>query len=684
MRHPRIVMLILLALGALVIVCLAPGPSPHTSPTAAGTGDPQPVVGADDPVIIAAGDIAACGASHTGDEATAALLAGIAGTVLPLGDNAYPDGTSGQFADCYDPSWGASKARTRPVPGNHDYHTAGASGYFGYFGAAAGDPSKGYYSFDLGTWHLIALNSECAEIGGCDTGSPQETWLKADLAASQTGNILAYWHKPRFSSRGDQDSLQAIWNDLYDYGADVVLAGHTHLYERFAPLDSAGQPDATYGIREFVVGTGGAGHASYAPVANVEVQNDDAFGVLKLTLRPASYAWTFVPEEGKTFTDSGRSPTHGAPSAPTAAPAPTPTPVAIRFLKKADGGMDAFNTDPSWQPTINDRYAGMVMYPPYSDRFTFYAGEGFFYLDAYAVYVSPGRNDTGTSIQHILRDRSGEPCYIPWGGPTAGHPYPQYAADVGNPAFRDIMVSFITQKLATNPLYDGVYLDDVNLDLEAVSCSGGPIDPRTGQVMTNQDWKRYLVEFLEQVRSATAKKVAHNTVWYLTALDDPYLIREIKATDYIEMEQGFVDHGLTSGTGKFSWLKKMQFADLVHSLGASLLDQDEDIRDTAGQKYGLANYLLFSNGTDFYSTFYEANPDQPWTVYEADLGAALGPRYSWNGLWRRDFERGFALVNPLGGSTRSANLGATHSDPWGGSFSSITLNARQGTVVLTR
>lgn len=165
----------LLALGALVLVCLAPGPSRHTSPPAAGSGDPQPVVGADDPVIIAAGDIAACGASHTGDEATAALVAGIAGTVLPLGDNVYPDGTSGQFTDCYDPSWGASKARTRPVPGNHDYNTAGASGYFGYFGAAAGDPSKGYYSYDLGTWHLIALNSECAEIGGCDTGSPQET-----------------------------------------------------------------------------------------------------------------------------------------------------------------------------------------------------------------------------------------------------------------------------------------------------------------------------------------------------------------------------------------------------------------------------------------------------------------------------------------------------------------------------
>ena len=182
----RLALLGLLALGALALVCLALGPTLHT-----GSGDPQPVFGADDdPVIIAAGDIAACGASQTGDEATAALVAGIAGTVLLLGDNVYPNGTASEFANCYNPSWGASKARTLPVPGNHEYNTAGASGYYGYFGAAAGDPSKGYYSYDLGTWHLIALNSECAQIGGCGIGSPQETWLQADLAANQLGTSL--------------------------------------------------------------------------------------------------------------------------------------------------------------------------------------------------------------------------------------------------------------------------------------------------------------------------------------------------------------------------------------------------------------------------------------------------------------------------------------------------------------
>jgi len=162
--------------------------------------------------------------------------------------------------------------------------------------------------------------------------------------------------------------------------------------------------------------------------------------------------------------------------------------------------MDGFNTNSAWYSTINSRYQAMLMYPPYSDRFTFYTGEGFFYLDAYAVYVDSGQNDAGAGTQHILRNSGGSPCYIPWGGPTAGHPYPQYAADVGNPAFRDLMVSYITQKLADYPHYDGVYLDDVNLDLSRVSCgnqsgsgnNSSPIDPRTGKVTISGDSKDYL------------------------------------------------------------------------------------------------------------------------------------------------------------------------------------------------
>lgn len=258
-------------------------------------------------VLVGAGDIASC--VSEGDEATATLLDAIEGIVVTLGDHAYEAGTPVEFAACYDPSWGRHKARTRPTPGNHDYLTPGASGYFDYFGAAAGDPGKGYYSYDLGSWHIIVLNSNCAEIGGCDRDSPQERWLHADLAAHMRTCTLAYWHHPRFSSgpHGSEAGLEALWQALYEHGADVVLGGHDHVYERFGPQKPNGEPDLARGLRQFVVGTGGASHHKFAgpALANSEVLNDDTFGVLKLILRPASYEWQFIPVAGRTFTDSG-------------------------------------------------------------------------------------------------------------------------------------------------------------------------------------------------------------------------------------------------------------------------------------------------------------------------------------------------------------------------------------------
>lgn len=255
------------------------------------------------PVLVGAGDIASC--SDAGDEATATLLDGIAGTVFTTGDNAYKDGTPTEYTNCYDPTWGRHKARTRPSPGNHDYQTAGAAGYYGYFGAAAGDPAKGYYSYDRGDWHIIVLNSEIS----AGAGSPQEQWLRADLAAHPVACTAAYWHKPRFSSglrHGGSTSMRAFWQALYDFGADVVLVGHEHNYERFALQDPNGVADPTRGIREFVVGTGGADLYGFdTPLANSEIRNADTFGVLKLTLHPTSYDWEFIPEAGKTFTDSG-------------------------------------------------------------------------------------------------------------------------------------------------------------------------------------------------------------------------------------------------------------------------------------------------------------------------------------------------------------------------------------------
>jgi hypothetical protein len=264
----------------------------------------------DDPVFVGAGDIASCD-DLAGAEATAKLIDKIPGTVFAVGDLAYPDGSEEQFANCYGPTWGRFKDRTRPAPGNHEYHSNGASGYVHYFGAAAGEPTKGYYSYDLGQWHILSLNSECAQVGGCDAVSEQGKWLQQDLKDHPAGCTLAYFHKPLFSSglaHGNDVEVKPLWDMLYHAGADVVINGHDHDYERFAPQDPNGKADGEHGIREFVVGSGGKNsHRIFAsaPVPNSEARNADTFGVLKLTLHPKSYDWQFVPQEGKTFSDSG-------------------------------------------------------------------------------------------------------------------------------------------------------------------------------------------------------------------------------------------------------------------------------------------------------------------------------------------------------------------------------------------
>ena len=257
-------------------------------------------------VLVGAGDISTCDTER--DEATAQLLDGIAGTVATFGDNAYPDGTLADYTNCYDPTWGRHKARTRPTPGNHEYHIQGAAGYFEYFGSAAGDPGQGWYSYDLGGWHVIVLNSECSEVGGCDPNSPQGKWLAADLAASTNPCKLAYWHKPLFSSgvHGPNSFMKPLWDALYAAGADVILNGHEHLYERFAPQDPNGLVDSTSGIRQFTVGTGGIGLTSIVAIEpNSEVRNDTDHGVLKLGLQPGRYDWAFVPTAGNDFSDNG-------------------------------------------------------------------------------------------------------------------------------------------------------------------------------------------------------------------------------------------------------------------------------------------------------------------------------------------------------------------------------------------
>ncbi|HEV7862424.1 MAG TPA: metallophosphoesterase [Acidimicrobiia bacterium] len=291
--------------------------------------------GAPDPTVVAAGDIAMC--KDTGDEATAALIDSLPGTVLPLGDLAYEDGSKADFDNCYAPTWGRFKDRSRPAPGNHEYVQQDAGAYFDYWGGTAGDRTKGYYSFDVGSWHLIALNSTCSAIGGCGRGTPMEQWLKSDLAATSARCILAYWHHPRFftPSRAPgvgklvptDRKMSAMWADLQAAGADVVLSGHRHVYERFARQDADGNADPT-GMRSFVVGTGGGPFDFFegAAAPNSEIRKQQTYGVLELTLHPDTYDWRFVASAGDPFTDSGSDTCGPAPAAAPAPPPPAPPP----------------------------------------------------------------------------------------------------------------------------------------------------------------------------------------------------------------------------------------------------------------------------------------------------------------------------------------------------------------------
>jgi len=273
-------------------------------------------------VLVGAGDIASC-KNPEGAEATAKLIEKIPGTVFAAGDLAYENGSSDDFKNCYDPAWGHFKNRTKPALGNHEYATAKASGYFEYWGKQAGPVGKGYYSYDLGAWHIVVLNTNCGakDLGGCAEGSPQETWLKKDLSEHPKACILAYGHHALFSSgvfkkHAVHPGLKPFWEDLYAAHADLVLAGHEHSYERFAAQDPDGKADEKDGIREIVVGTGGRSHDLLGlPLPNSEVRNWETYGVLKLKLTPTGYTWEFIPEAGKTFRDSGSGVCHNQAAA---------------------------------------------------------------------------------------------------------------------------------------------------------------------------------------------------------------------------------------------------------------------------------------------------------------------------------------------------------------------------------
>jgi chitodextrinase len=341
------------------------------------SANPIQASGSTDPVIAAAGDIACdptsssfngglgtSGSCHAMKTSNMLVNGGFA-AVLPLGDNQYYCGGYQGFMQSYDASWGRVKPISYPAVGNHEYLTSGGTGcdptgkglgYFQYFGSAAGNPSQGYYSYNVGTWHLIALNSNCGSAGGCSASSAQGKWLVADLAAHQNVCTLAYWHIPLYSSGGRANgNSKYFWQALYAAHADVILSSHDHTYERFAPQDPYGHLDAASGIREFIVGTGGANHTSFTTVfANSEVRDSTSFGIMEMTLHPTGYDWNFVPDSGGTFTDAGSGTCHS--SGGDTVPPTTPTNVAASAVSPGE-------VDLSWTAsTDNFGVAGYRIY----------------------------------------------------------------------------------------------------------------------------------------------------------------------------------------------------------------------------------------------------------------------------------------------------------------------------------
>jgi hypothetical protein len=410
-----------------------PSPIDTPSPTPSPTGTPTPTPS--DPVLVGAGDIAAC--LNDGDEATAELLDGIPGTVFTLGDHVYESGSAQEFNDCYEPSWGRHKARTRPVAGNHEYLTAGAAGYYVYFGADSSpldqpcaSGCKGYYSYDLGAWHIVVLNSECSNSGAGPTPTPgpaptstpspttspapdacavaeMEQWLRDDLAANSTACTLAMWHKPVLTigpHANDEGGMLPAWRTLYDHGADLVLAAHDHSYARYATLNrEANGVDAGFGMRQIVVGTGGKGLTAATRTGTtpgLEVWQDsttaDALGVLKLTLHGNGYDWQFVPVAGP-FNDAGSGTCHGVPSGP------TPTPLLLGHKGPSFAPASAPTADkPQSKLWFNDGFWWASMFASGAQEFHI------FRLDP----ATQTWTDTGT----LIDARNGSKADVLWNG----------------------------------------------------------------------------------------------------------------------------------------------------------------------------------------------------------------------------------------------------------------------------
>ncbi len=353
----------------------------------------------------------------------------------------------------------------------------------------------------------------------------------------------------------------------------------------------------------------------------------------------------------------------------------------VNLVRNATSEFDSYTAraTPGQRVWIDAHYSSMRGYAPFFNQALSWAPPADFYRDLYAIYAS----ETSLVTAHpswILKDGSGRNLYIPYD--CDGSSCTQYAGDIGNPEFRHYWIEQARSELADG--YKGIFIDDVNMEMQVGNAAGqkvAPLDPRTGRTMTEADWQRYIAEFTEEIRAALPNaEIVHNTSWWESSAN-PYVQREIASANAIELERGFSDAGLTGGTGRFAYKTLLAHIDWLHSLGKSVM-LEPYLESPAQREFELASYFLINNSTDSLVSSYQTDPGNFWSGWEADLGAALGPRYEWHGLLRRDFSGGFVLVNPPEAATTTVSLGRTYTKLDGSSANSVELSARQG-VILT-
>jgi hypothetical protein len=353
----------------------------------------------------------------------------------------------------------------------------------------------------------------------------------------------------------------------------------------------------------------------------------------------------------------------------------------VNLVRNATSEFDSYtaratSTQRVW---MDSHYTSMRGYAPFFNQALSWSPPADFYRDLYAIYPS----ETSLIASHpnwILTDTSGRQLYIPYA--CNGRSCSQYAGDVGNPEFRHYWIEQAESEMADG--YKGIFVDDVNMEMQVGNAAGekvAPYDPRTGRPMTETDWQRYIAEFTEEIRAAMpTAEIVHNTAWWEDQ-SNPYVQREIRSANAIELERGFSDTGLTGGTGRFAYKTLLAHVDWLHSLGKAVMFEPY-LQTPAQREFELASYFLVNNSTDSLVSSYETDPGNFWSGWETNLGAALGPRYEWHGLLRRDFTNGIALTNPPEAPTTTVSLGHEYTQLNGAVVSTVQLAARQG-VVLT-